>query len=94
MAEGLTSWQDIEIFFNTHSILDELIRMENLNGDFRSLAARLGCDIEQSAIESAPKVNRSAHRDFREYYDRDTSSLVESHDFFVADRYGYRSPFS
>jgi hypothetical protein len=65
--------------------LDFVGRVENLEEDFRQVCTRLG--VTPAPL---PRLNVSSHRDYAEYYDAYTRSLVARAHERDVDYFGYR----
>jgi hypothetical protein len=67
-----------------------ILRVETLNDDLLSLLHAVG--VEPSPTDAAQwgKDNMSFRHEYPQYYDEETSRLVESRDRFIIDRFGYQ----
>lgn len=53
-------------------IIDEIIRFENLSGDFTTVAKKLGKNT------SLPHTKKSKHKNYKEYYDEQTMEIIST----------------
>lgn len=47
-------------------------RLENFNNDFRTI-----CEMTGKKFKLLPKINRSGHKDYKDYYNTRTKSIVQ-----------------
>lgn len=85
--------KDLESFWDEHCIIDKLIRNESLEDDLVRAFEDIYGDIDTGLIVRSERTNRSAHHDWKSYYDERTARLVRDQDDFIVRRYGYRGPF-
>ncbi|MGA1205891.1 MAG: sulfotransferase family 2 domain-containing protein [Opitutales bacterium] len=66
-----------------NQLVDFVGRFESLANDFDQICRKVGIEAQ------IPHVNKSAHKDFREYYDDETKALVAQHWAADIERFGY-----
>ena len=82
-------------FDKSHNILDEIIRVENIESDVFRVLNKLNyqLDTEQlGLIKQSKKTNKSKHLHFSHYYDRETIDLVAQKEKFIIEKYSYLPP--
>ena len=79
-------------FADKHSIVNRVLRVETLNEDILNLMKATDIDVPRAEAAQWGKDNTSFRRAYADYYDEDTSRLVESRDRFIIDRFSYVSP--
>lgn len=68
---------------NGEVIIDFVGRFETLASDFETVCSRIGVDAK------LPHVNRTAHSDYREFYDDELIARVARHWRFDIELFGY-----
>jgi hypothetical protein len=71
------------IYYNGKRIVENIMKVENLEEDFKIVREKYGI------TEELPRINRSRHKDFRDYY---TDELIEKVGDYYAkdvDNFGY-----
>jgi len=67
-------------------------RMEHLREELPALLRDTGTEVTPAlaqAIATAPAVNASSRRDYRNYYDDELKALVAERDWAIVESYGY-----
>ena len=90
---GYLSWLTRYMCFSSGSPQGlRMGHMENLRADLPRLVEVCGGTLNPAlaeAIATAPAVNASPRRDYREYYDRELRDLVAERDWAIVESYGY-----
>jgi len=68
-------------------LLDGLVRLENFEEDFNKLIKKFNKSF--NGLGNLTKTNVSGHRNYQDYYDLETQTLVEKRFKFLIERCGY-----
>lgn len=90
MGRECRSYDEVVAFAHEHTIVSEFLRFESLDHDLVRLLKVAGVGVSEADTTRWGKQNTSSHRQYDEYYDDETSSLVKTRDRFIIDRFGYR----
>lgn len=83
------SYDQVATFAGQHTIVNRVLRVETLNEDLASLLTEAGIDVPPAEAAQWGKKNVSVCGGYSEFYDEETSWLVESRDRFIIERFGY-----
>ncbi len=82
--KGITKLQSEMITDDAGQLLVDFVgRYENLAADYNTIREKIGIE------DSLPHVNKSQHKDYREYYDTHTRDLVAEHFRQDIELFGY-----
>lgn len=84
------SYEELTTFADKHNIVDRVLRLETLNDELLDLLIATGVDVSPAEAAQWSKLNTSARRPCSDYYDEETSQLIESRDQFIMERFGYQ----
>ena len=70
---------------NGRLLVNRVIKLEEIDRDLPQVLEEIGLP----PAPTIPHVNARKHRDYREYYDSATRSLIETRYAFEIERYGY-----
>jgi hypothetical protein len=84
------SYDEIASFADKHTIVTQVLRVETLNEDLLGLLKTAGLEVSPADAVQWGKHNTSVRREYSDYYDEETSLLVERRERFIIERFGYR----
>jgi predicted transcriptional regulator len=88
------TYDEVVDFADKHTIVSRVLRAETLDEDLLELLTAAGIEVSPADTATWGKHNISYRRAFSEYYDEETSRLVESRERFIVDRFGYEPPIA
>ena len=88
------TYDEVVAFADSHTIVSRVLRAETLDQDLLELLKRAKIDVSSADAANWGKHNISHRRAYSEYYDEETSRLVESRERFIVDRFGYEPPIA
>ncbi len=87
------SWADLKTLqeYDAHNNWkQETIRMESLTQDLSTFLFAMGIEMNDELEQLlSEKNNTSHHRDYKDYYDKESISWVAEKDRFIIDKYQY-----
>ncbi len=89
-GQNLSRYEDIMAFYQTHNILDAVIRNEALEDGVAQALTRCGIDVSPEILRNEGKSNMSKHKDYRYYYSEDGAELVQNRERLLVETFGYR----